>query len=177
MAATVGAYRNVEGIQLEQETGAAPFVVPLDEVGVPTYDELVLVANSERLESDADYADRVRRLASLLVDGTRQAIADPKGAVAVMDEVSDYETGFLEKSVPATLALLTPDHGPIGCMDETEWQAFGGWLAARGLLDARLRYVGVHDERVPRGLPSGLAARRRSAAARAWLRPRRAVQR
>ncbi len=133
--ATVGAYRNVEGIQIEQETGTAPLVVPLDEVGVPTYDELVLVANSDRLEADSGYADRVRRLAATLVGGTQKAIADPQGAIAVMDRVSDYETSFLEASVPATLALLTPDGRPIGCMDDAAWRKFGAWLREEGLLE------------------------------------------
>jgi putative hydroxymethylpyrimidine transport system substrate-binding protein len=136
--AVVGAYRNVEGIQIEQETGSAPFVVPLDQVGVPTYDELVLVANSDRLESDSSYADRVRRLVATLVDGTQQAIADPQGAIAVMDRVSDYETSFLEVSVPATLALLTPDGRSIGCMDATAWETFGDWLVENGLLEGAL---------------------------------------
>ncbi len=133
--AVVGAYRNVEGIQIEQETSEAPFVVPLDEVGVPTYDELVLVANSDRLESDSGYAGRVRRVAATLVEGTQGALADPQGAIAVMDTVTDYETSFLEASVPATLALLTPDGRPIGCMDPAAWKQFGGWLAETGLLE------------------------------------------
>lgn len=133
--AVVGAYRNVEGIQIEQQTGSAPFVVPLDQVGVPTYDELVLVASSDRLESDSGYADRVRRLAAALVEGTQGAIADPQGAIAVMGEVTEYETSFLAASVPATLALLAPDGRPIGCMDPADWEEFGGWLLETGLLE------------------------------------------
>src|SRR6266852_2607766 len=43
--AVLGVYRNVEGIQLELR-GLHPTVIPVDRAGVPTYDELVLVANS-----------------------------------------------------------------------------------------------------------------------------------
>ena len=50
--AIIGGYRNVEAIQVEQEAGTKPTVFPADELGVPSYAELVLVANADRLESD-----------------------------------------------------------------------------------------------------------------------------
>src|SRR5204863_4648865 len=56
--AVLGVYRNVEGIELEQR-GFHPTVIPLHRAGVPTYDELVLVANSDRLRSSKAYANSV----------------------------------------------------------------------------------------------------------------------
>src|SRR6266852_8064689 len=53
--AVIGVYRNVEGIQLEQR-GLHPTIIPVDRAGVPTYDELVLVANAQRLRTDTAYA-------------------------------------------------------------------------------------------------------------------------
>ena len=42
--AILGGFLNIEGVDLA-ERGEDPRVVPVDELGVPTYDELVLVAN------------------------------------------------------------------------------------------------------------------------------------
>ena len=110
--AMIGGYRNVEAIQVEQESGTKPTVFPANELGVPTYAELVVVANSDRLASDTAYADAVKRFVATLVKGTDAAIADPSGATAVMKSATQYEPKFLDESVPYTLTLLTPAPGP-----------------------------------------------------------------
>ena len=51
--AMLGGFRNVEGVDLA-ERGLRPRVVPVDELGIPTYDELVLVANSDAVEEDPE---------------------------------------------------------------------------------------------------------------------------
>src|SRR5207248_5546981 len=70
--AVLGVYRNVEGIDLE-ERGLHPTVIPVDRAGVPTYDELVLVASSSRLRSDVAYRSTVRRFVNAFLAGTAQA--------------------------------------------------------------------------------------------------------
>ena len=49
--AMLGGYSNVEGVDL-RERGKGPVVTPVDQLGVPTYDELVLVARRSTLEED-----------------------------------------------------------------------------------------------------------------------------
>ena len=51
--AMLGGYSNVEGVDL-RERGKEPVVTPVDQLGVPTYDELVLVANRKALEEDPE---------------------------------------------------------------------------------------------------------------------------
>ena len=51
--AMFGGFLNVEGVDLA-ERGLDPRVVPVDELGVPTYDELVLVADADRLREDPE---------------------------------------------------------------------------------------------------------------------------
>src|SRR6266480_2974796 len=43
--AMLGGFLNVEGVDLALR-GKNPTVIPVDHLGIPTYDELVLVANS-----------------------------------------------------------------------------------------------------------------------------------
>lgn len=131
----IGGYRNVEAIQVEQETGKQPTVFPADELGVPTYAELVVVANSDRLASDAAYADAVTRFVATLVKGTDAAIADPSGATAVMKTTTQYDPKFLDESVPYTLTLLTPASGTqTGCIDAAAWQSYGDWMKTNDLI-------------------------------------------
>ena len=51
--AMFGGFLNVEGVDLA-ERGLDPRVVPVDRLGVPTYDELVLVADGDRLREDPE---------------------------------------------------------------------------------------------------------------------------
>jgi putative hydroxymethylpyrimidine transport system substrate-binding protein len=133
--AIIGGYRNVEAIQVEQETGKKPTVFPANELGVPTYAELVVVANADRLAGDTAYADAVRRFVAVLVKGTDAAIADPSGATAVMKTVTQYEPTFLDESVPYTLTLLTPAaETKTGCIDVAAWQSYGDWMKANHLI-------------------------------------------
>jgi putative hydroxymethylpyrimidine transport system substrate-binding protein len=133
--AILGGYRNVEAIQIEQETGARPVVLPVDRLGVPAYDELVVVANAKRLSSDANYAAMVRRFLDAVRGGSQAAVADPAGAVDTMRQATSYQPAFLERSVPATLRLLRPPSGaPIGCMDQAAWRSYGDWMHRTRLL-------------------------------------------
>jgi putative hydroxymethylpyrimidine transport system substrate-binding protein len=126
--AIVGGYRNVEGIQLAQR-GAHPTIVPVDRVGVPTYDELVLVADRTRLEKSADYRAEVRAVVRALARGDADARA-PASALDVVRRSTSSPVSFLRRSVPATTALL--GHAP--CLSTQAWQRFSDWMTARRLL-------------------------------------------
>ena len=136
VSAVIGAFGNVEGIEVEHQTHEEPTIIRVDEAGVPTYDELVLVANSKRLDSDDDYADIVERFVDAMVDGTEGAQQDVDAAVEIMIDVTDYEAEFLRDSVPVTLELMDPPGDrAVGCMDESQWQAFGEWMLEQELLE------------------------------------------
>ena len=57
--AVIGTYFSIEGIYIEVEIGMPPVIVTMEELGVPHYDELIVVANSERIEVRHDHRDRV----------------------------------------------------------------------------------------------------------------------
>jgi ABC-type nitrate/sulfonate/bicarbonate transport systems, periplasmic components len=131
----IGGYRNVEAIQIEQTSGKKPVVFPADQLGVPSYAELVLVANSDRLQSDGAYVDVVKRFVAALVQGTNAAIADPTGATAIMKTATQYDPAFLDRSVPYTLTLIAPATGnKTGCIDSAAWQSYGDWMKGNGLI-------------------------------------------
>ena len=131
----IGGYQNVEAIQIQQESGTQPSVFPADQLGVPSYAELVVAANADRLQSDAAYADAVTRFVAAMIKGTNSAIADPSGATEIMKQDTDYKSTFLDESVPYTLQLLTPaSNTKTGCIDEPNWQSYGDWMQTNELI-------------------------------------------
>jgi putative hydroxymethylpyrimidine transport system substrate-binding protein len=131
----IGGYRNVEAIQISQEMKRKATDFPANQLGVPPYDELVLVASTSRLRSDPGYASAVRRFVAALLAGTSAAEKNPAAATTVMRGVSQYSPAFLTASVPYTLKLLGQHGGlPIGCLNLTAWRDFGTWLKAHKLV-------------------------------------------
>jgi putative hydroxymethylpyrimidine transport system substrate-binding protein len=131
--AIFGGFQNIEGVQLTQQ-GAAPVISNVKDLGVPTYDELVLVAKSDRVSDDAE---TIRLFIEALEHGTRAAVADPAGATeAVVDAGQGLDPKLTRAEVDATLPLLLPQTGKAyGYMDQGQWDTFAGFLAGNGSLD------------------------------------------
>jgi putative hydroxymethylpyrimidine transport system substrate-binding protein len=133
--AMLGGYSNVEGVDL-RERGKAPVVTPVDQLGVPTYDELVFVANREKLEEDPD---KFRLFLAALQRGTEAAAENPGAATTAITEANpDLEPKLAAAEVKATLPLLSARAGqqPYGYMDPKQWEAFAGWMRDNGLIEA-----------------------------------------
>lgn len=130
--AVLGVYRNVEGIELQQR-GFHPTVIPLDRAGVPTYDELVVAASSDRLRSDPAYAAATKRFVAGFLAGTAAARTHLKTSLSVLQKATAASEKFLAAATPATLSLLSGPGG-VGCMKTSAWATFGAWMHARGLL-------------------------------------------
>jgi putative hydroxymethylpyrimidine transport system substrate-binding protein len=127
--AMLGGFRNVEGVDL-RERGEHPVVTPVDRLGVPTYDELVLVAQRKRLEEDPE---PIRLFLAALSRGTKAAIEDPKAAAAAVIEANpDLEPKLAKAEIAATLPLLSPS----GRMNPAEWTKFIGWMRDNGLISS-----------------------------------------
>jgi putative hydroxymethylpyrimidine transport system substrate-binding protein len=133
--AMLGGFLNVEGVDLELR-GRDPVVVPVDRLGIPTYDELVVVANSDRL---ADDPEPIRLFIAALEHGTRIAARDPAGATETILEAGDgLDPKLTRAEIERTLPLLLPegDH-PYGYMSPGEWERLAGFFADRGLIHTR----------------------------------------
>jgi putative hydroxymethylpyrimidine transport system substrate-binding protein len=131
--ATLGAFWNVEGIQLRLE-GKRPRIAPVDTLGVPTYDELILIAGYETVQRDGAM---LRRLLQALQRGTRAAEADPDAAVdALMKASEGLERRFAAASVEATLPVLFPEDRsrPFGFQNLSEWQDYADWMKRNDLI-------------------------------------------
>jgi putative hydroxymethylpyrimidine transport system substrate-binding protein len=130
--ATLGAYWNYEAIQLAQ-MHKNPNVIRVDTVGVPTYDELVLVVTRKTLSTKTD---QLRRLVQALARGYESVRSDPTAGV---DSLLAATTGLKRKlqlaSVRATLPVFFPAAGrPWGWQDQGQWNTFGSWMLSHHLI-------------------------------------------
>jgi putative hydroxymethylpyrimidine transport system substrate-binding protein len=133
--AMLGGYSNVEGVAL-QEAGKEPVITPVDELGVPTYDELVLVARKSTIEAEGE---KIRLFIAALQRGTEAAVASPKKASeAILAANSSLEPKLTEAQIAATLPLLenTPEGKPYGWMNPKEWEEFGAWMRDEELIES-----------------------------------------
>ena len=133
--AMLGGFLNVEGVQLQLQ-GKDPTVIPVNKLGIPTYNELVLVANSDTLD---DKSEDIRLFLDALERGTKAAVADPAGATKdILDAGKGLDPQTTAAEVRKTLPLLLP-HGtghPYGYMDPAQWQKFAQFFANNGEIKA-----------------------------------------
>jgi putative hydroxymethylpyrimidine transport system substrate-binding protein len=149
--AMLGGFGNVEGIDL-RERGKAPVVTPVDQLGVPTYDELVLVARPQDLEADPE---KFRLFLAALERGTDAAAEAPNAATQAITEANpDLEPKLTAAEVKATLPLLAArtKGQPYGYMDPQEWETFAGWMRDNELIETLPRTSELLDNGY---LPSG----------------------
>lgn len=124
--ATLGGYWNYEAIQLRQAR-KRPNVIPVQQAGVPTYDELVLTTSEIYFEN---HVSLLRRFVQALARGYEQARADPQAAVDALVKANPSLSPTLQlAAVKATLPAFFPADGrPWGWQSSTQWDAFGKWM-------------------------------------------------
>lgn len=133
--AIIGGYRNVEAIQLKLK-GQAPVEYKIEDEGVPTYDELVIVAQKSKLASDPGYAAMVRDFLAGLAQGDTAAQASPSAAIAALKPVvgaGGYTDADINAMVPVTVADYKNPLG-FGEMSTSQWQAYANWMLASKLI-------------------------------------------
>jgi putative hydroxymethylpyrimidine transport system substrate-binding protein len=130
--ATLGAFWNYEGVQLRLDKDH-PKIIRMENVGVPTYQELVIVAREQDLEKGGE---RVRRFMRALGQGQAALRSDPEAGVAPLLKANpDLERDLQLESVKATLPVFFPAAGkPFGWMEPAEWNSYGEWMYSNKLL-------------------------------------------
>ena len=133
--AMLGGFSNVEGVDLKLRH-KDPTVTPVDQLGIPTYDELVFVAQASRLKDDSE---PIRLFLAAMARGTAAAEKDPKGATqALLEQNHNLDPKLTAAEVKATLPVLSQGSlkRPYGYMNQAEWQQFIGWMRDHGLISS-----------------------------------------
>jgi putative hydroxymethylpyrimidine transport system substrate-binding protein len=141
--ATLGAFWNYEGTDLRLR-GKRPQIIRMEDAGVPTYNELVLVANADALERDAG---KLRAFIGALSRGTRDLRSNPNEAIQGLLEANpDLDPELQRAVVKVTLPLFFPPEGrPYGWQDPDQWDAFSAWMRDGELLEEAPDPAAAHD--------------------------------
>ncbi|HEX5852482.1 MAG TPA: ABC transporter substrate-binding protein [Solirubrobacteraceae bacterium] len=131
--ATLGGFWNYEAIQLSM-LHKHPVVIPVDQAGVPTYDELVLVVREDEAHRRGQ---DLRAFLQALTQGEREMRANPTAAAALLVKANPsleakLQLASIQQTLPATRPAKSSD--PYGWQQPTEWATFGNWMFSRGLL-------------------------------------------
>jgi putative hydroxymethylpyrimidine transport system substrate-binding protein len=129
--AIFGGSWNLEGIELERR-GLKPIVTRPARLGFPPYDEAMVIARTDRVAKDPG---TIRDFISAVARGSAAAVADPRAAVAAIEEGnlggSEASGKTLEAEVTATLPLLSKS----GYMYSEEAIRLVDWMHEQGLID------------------------------------------
>ena len=124
--AIVGGSWNLEGIELEKR-GLQPVVKRVQGLGVPPYEELMLIVRRDRLAKEPQV---IRNFIAAMNRGTTAAIEDPKAAANVIaSATSDPNRAAIKAELEATLPLLSRS----GRMDAEQASGLIKWMNEEGL--------------------------------------------
>jgi putative hydroxymethylpyrimidine transport system substrate-binding protein len=132
--ATLGAFWNYEGVDLQRRK-RDPKILRMEDLGVPTYNELVFVSRRDSLDEDG--ASRLRRFLQATSRGHRLLEREPAVGVDALLQADDgLDRGLQTAAVRATLPVFFPEdeERPFGFQDPAEWDAYERWMRDNKLL-------------------------------------------
>jgi len=128
--AIFGGSWNLEGRELELR-GAEPVVKRVQDLGVPAYEELVLIARTQSLEEDPqltrDFMTAVKR-------GTEAALSNPQAAIKTVQETGEGDPGLSDKVVAAEVRATLPLLSATGDMDSSQADSLVEWMSDQGMI-------------------------------------------
>ena len=132
--AILGGFWNYEGVELALKK-RKPRIIRIEKAGVPTYNELVLVANEDAVDRDKS---KLRAFIGALSRGTRALRHDPqRGIDGLLKANPDLDPKLQRASVRVTRPLFSAPKGkPYAWQDPAQWDAFGAWMKDNALLRA-----------------------------------------
>ncbi len=133
VAATLGGFWNYEAIQL-QLLHKRPLTIPVDQAGVPSYDELVLVVREKEAK---EHGEELRAFLQALTRGEREVRANPSAAAALVVKANpSLEPKLQLESIKQTLPAAVPSEAgePYGWQSAKAWASFANWMFSHKLL-------------------------------------------
>lgn len=129
--AIFGGSANVEGAELEAR-GLQPVVTGVQSLGIPAYDELVVIVRRDRLAAGPQ---SIRDILAAVDRGTAAARKDPEEAVdAITAEASEANRKGTAAGVEATLPLLAG----AGALSSERTEQLVDWMLAEGMIQQPL---------------------------------------
>ena len=123
---------NVDGSQVEAR-GLDPVIKRVEELGVPGFEELVVITHPDQLSEDPQ---TVRAFLSALARGTEAAIENPRMAAEAIavSQVEFAQGGYQPKPTVADVEATLPLLSRTGVMDPTGAARLSDWMYREGFV-------------------------------------------
>lgn len=155
VAAVMGAYWTHETLLAERE-GFSVSILRVEEWGIPTYYELVLVASEQTV---AERGDLVTALLTGMTRGYYDALADPAAALDALVAASpDTDRALESEGIPLSASAWLDASGRFGTQTADRWAAYGAWMIERGLIPADLDIAAAWTDALLPDLPPATPA-------------------
>lgn len=128
--AIFGGTRNIEGAALEAE-GAEPVITPLQELGIPGYEELVVIAPAKCLSK---HPRVFRDFLAAVARGTNAALRHPGEVAKLLAQDYELDPKFHIKDLRAQLAATYPLLSRDPRMDPARAQHLIAWMHEKGMI-------------------------------------------
>jgi putative hydroxymethylpyrimidine transport system substrate-binding protein len=132
--AVLGMFWNVEGVELARQ-GRRPKILRMEQIGVPTYNELIIVAREQDVRSRGAL---LRRFMRALARGHERLRADVDAGVDELVKANpDLDRPLQRAQVRATMPVFFPRdrERPFGYQDPAQWRRYAAWMSQNGLLE------------------------------------------
>lgn len=130
--AVLGMFWNVEGVELARRD-RKPQILRMDQIGVPTYNELVIVAREQDVRSRGTLLRRFMRALGRGHALLRENV--DTGVNPLVKAEPDLNRAVQRAQVTATLPVFFPTgKRPFGFQDPGEWKRYAQWMADNALI-------------------------------------------
>lgn len=129
--AIIGGYWSWEALQIALQ-GKPVNVLRLNDWGVPTYNELIIVTSDQMLKN---HPEIVRAFVQATEKGLAYAIHHPQTAAQdVAKAGQDLDPKLVSQSVALLAPIFQGSAPEPGYMDPKQWDAYAQWLYQKGLI-------------------------------------------
>jgi putative hydroxymethylpyrimidine transport system substrate-binding protein len=131
--AVLGMFWNVEGVELRRQE-KDPVILRMEEIGVPTYNELIVVARAQDVRARGPVLRRFMRALARGHEIVRKDVGS--GVSALVKANPDLDRRLQRAQIQATLPVFFPSDKdrPFGFQDPLEWRRYAEWMVDNELL-------------------------------------------
>lgn len=129
--AIFGGSPNIEGVALASR-GAEPVVKPVQDFGVPAYDELAVITREDRAAADPR---AMRAFMSAVRRGTAAALKHPRAAAKLIVNGPESDPRTTQKETEAQLKATLPLLSRTGGLNSEQTDEFLDWMREHGMIE------------------------------------------
>ena len=150
--ACVGCFWTYESIAMKNQ-GFPVEIMKMEEWGVPSYYELILVTNEDMHEKEGK---TVQKFVNAIIRGYTEASRDPQAAVdSLMRAYPEIDPEIDRPGADLLAPLWKGDVARVGWQSQVRWEQFSSWMQNNGLIDNNMDVSKAYSNSYVAEVPSG----------------------